>query len=56
MITKKNVFSVCMYIMYSTLQSVFLITDSEAYKALENRHDKLARDFIKKEKPKFPPS
>jgi len=28
--------------------------DTEVYRALENRHDKLARDFIKKEKPKFP--
>ncbi|PNF14104.1 unc-13-like protein 4B [Cryptotermes secundus] len=30
--------------------------DSEVYRALESRHDKLARDFIKKEKPKFLPS
>lgn len=28
--------------------------DTEVYRALENRHDKLARDFIKKEKSKFP--
>ncbi|XP_069677889.1 protein unc-13 homolog 4B isoform X4 [Periplaneta americana] len=30
--------------------------DSEAYRALENRQDKLARDFIKKQKQKFPSS
>ncbi|XP_021939432.1 protein unc-13 homolog 4B isoform X2 [Zootermopsis nevadensis] len=27
--------------------------DSEAYRALENRHDKLSRDFLKKEKAKY---
>lgn len=30
--------------------------DSEAYRALENRQDKLARDFIKRQKQKFPSS
>jgi hypothetical protein len=39
------------YIVY--YNDIVLITDSEAYRALENRHDKLARDFIKKEKAKF---